>query len=66
MRVPTLNAWDQFVWPLSVAVPQAAMEVEQYSYHRGNAIDLGPVMPVTEFRVTDEGGLPMCGVGPHL
>ena len=30
--------------------------MEQYGYHRGNAIDLGMVMPVAEFRVTDEEG----------
>ena len=33
-----------------------AMEVEQYSYHHGQAVDLGPVMPATQFRVTDEAG----------
>ena len=60
MRVPTLDAWDQFVWPPSVAVPWAAMEVEQYGYHRGHTVDLGPVMPVTQFRVTDEEGTYLC------
>ena len=28
MWVPSLNVWDQFVWLLAVAMPQAAMEVE--------------------------------------
>ena len=36
------------------------MEVEQYSYHHGQAVDLGPVMPVTQFRVTDEVGTYLC------
>ena len=34
MRVPTLNAWDQFIWLPSAAMPRAAMEVEQYGYPR--------------------------------
>ena len=58
--VPTLEAWDQFVWLLSVAVPWAATEVEQYSYCHGNAIHLGPVMPVAQFKVTDEEGTYLC------
>ena len=37
-----------------------ATEVEQYGYYRGNAIDLSPVMPATEFRVTDEEGTYLC------
>ena len=60
VRVPSLNAWDQFVWLPSVAVPWATMEVEQYGYHCGQAIDLGPVMPATQFRVTDEAGTYLC------
>ena len=62
MHVPTLDAWDQFVWLLGVAMPQATMEVEQYSYHRGHTVDLGPVMPATQFRVTDEVGTYLCAV----
>ena len=57
---PTLNAWDQFVWPPIVAIPHSAMQAEQYSYHHGNAIDLGTVMPAVEFRVTDEEGAYLC------
>ena len=57
---PTLNTWDQFVWPPSVAIPRTATQVEQYGYCRGNAIDLGTVMPATEFRVTDEEGTYLC------
>ena len=60
MHVPTLNAWDQFVWLLDAAMLQAAMEVEQYSYHCGHAIDLGPVMLATRFRVTDKVGMYLC------
>ena len=58
--VPTLDAWDQFVWPLSVAMPRAATEVEQYGYRHGNAMDLGAVMLAMEFRVTDEEGAYLC------
>ena len=41
-------------------MPWADMEVEQYSYRHGHAIDLNPVMPVTQFRVTDEEGTYLC------
>ena len=62
VHVPSLDAWDQFVWLLGAAMPQATMEVEQYGYHRGHAIDLSPVMPATQFRVTDEVGTYLCAV----
>ena len=58
--VPMLNAWDQFVWSPSTAMPWATTEVEQYGYHHGNAIDLSPVMLVMEFRVTDKEGTYLC------
>ena len=35
-------------------------EVEQYGYRHGNAVDLGPVMPVMQFRVTDKEGTYLC------
>ena len=60
MHVPSLDAWDQFVWLPGAAMPWAATEVEQYGYHRSQAIDLGPVMPATQFRVTDEAGTYLC------
>ena len=60
VHVPTLDARDQFVWPPSVAMPRAAAEVEQYGYHCRNAMDLGAVMPVTKFRVTNEEGAYLC------
>ena len=59
---PTLNTWDQFVWPPSAAVPRTATQAEQYGYHCGNAIDLSAVMPAMEFRVTDEEGTYLCMV----
>ena len=55
--VPMLDAWDQFVWLPSAAVPWAAREVEQYSYCCRNTVDLSPVM---QFRVTDEEGTYLC------
>ena len=60
VRVPMLNAWDQFVWPPSAAMPQATTEVEQYGYHRSHTVDLGAVMPAMQFRVTDEEGTYLC------
>ena len=60
MCIPSLNAWDQFVWPPGVAMPQATTEVEQYGYRRGHAIDLNPIMPVTQLGVTDEEGTYSC------
>ena len=62
MWVPSLDAWDQFVWLPAAAVPQAATKVEQYGYHHGQAIDLRPILPVTQFRVTDEAGTYLCVV----
>ena len=60
VHTPTLDAWDQFVWLPIAAVPWSARQVEQYGYCRRNAIDLGAVMPVMEFRVTDEEGTYLC------
>ena len=62
VRAPMLDTWDKFVWLPSVAMPRAATKVVQYGYCHGNAIDLGPVMPVTEFRVTDEEGAYLCAM----
>ena len=56
MQGPCLNAWDQFVWLLAVAMPWAPTEAEQYSYHHGQAVDPGSIMLVTQFRVTDKVG----------
>ena len=59
-RIPTLDVWDQFVWPPSAAIPQTTTQVKQYGYHHGNAVNLGAVMPAMEFRVTDEEGTYLC------
>ena len=41
-------------------MPRAATEMEQYGYHCGQAVDLSPIMLVTQFRVTDEAGTYLC------
>ena len=56
VRIPSLDTWDQFVWLLGGVMPQATTEVEQYGYHHSHTIDLSPVMPATQLRVTDEEG----------
>ena len=60
--IPMLDAWNQFVWLPDAAMPCATMEVEQYGYHHGHTIDLGPIMPARQFRVTDEEGSYLCVV----
>ena len=60
VHTPTLDAWDQFVWPPSVAVPRTTTQAEQYGYRQGNAINLSTVMPAMEFRVTNEEGTYLC------
>ena len=62
VHAPTLNTWDQFVWPPSAAIPWTATQVKQYSYCHGNAVDLSAVMPAMEFRVTDEEGTYLCAM----
>ena len=58
--VPSLDTWDQLVWPPVVAVPWALTEAELYDYCHGQVVDLGPVMPVAQFWVMDEGGSYLC------
>ena len=60
MRGPSLDAWDQFVWPPGTSMPRATTEVQKYGYRRGQAVDLSPVMPATQFRVTDKAGTYLC------
>ena len=60
VHVASLDALDQFVWPPAAAMPRAATEVEQYGYHCSQAVDLGPIMPATQFRVTDKVGTYLC------
>ena len=55
-----LNAWDQFVWPPSGAMPWATTEVEQYGYCHGKAMDLSVVMLAMVFRITNEEGAYLC------
>ena len=58
--VPSLDTWDQFVWPPTATIPQALTEAELYGYCHGQAVHLGPVMLVEQFRVSDEGGTYLC------
>ena len=58
--VPSLGAWDQLVWPPTVAILQAITEVELCGYCHGQVVDLSPVMPAAQFRVTDEAGTYLC------
>ena len=58
--VPSMDAWDQFVWPLAAAVPRALTEAEPYGYCCNQAVDLGPVMPVVQLRVMNEAGTYLC------
>ena len=58
--VPSLDAWDQLVWPPAVAILRALTEAELYSYCHGQAVDLRTVMPVAQFRVTHKAGTYLC------
>ena len=60
VRVPSLNAWDQLVWPPTAAIPWALTEAELYGYYCGQVVDLGLVMPVAQFWVMEEGGAYLC------
>ena len=59
---PSLDAWDQFVWPPTTAIPQALTEAEPYGYCHGQVVDLRPVMLAAQFRVTDKVGTFLCMV----
>ena len=58
--VPSLDAWDQFVWLLAAAMLRTLTEAEPYGYCHSQVVDLGPVMLVVQFRVTDEAGTYLC------
>ena len=58
--VPNLDAWDQFVWLPTAAVLQALTEAELYGYCCSQAVDLWPVMPAAQFRVSDKVGTYLC------
>ena len=60
--VPSLDAWDQFVWPPRAAALQALTEAELYGYCHGQAVDLSPMMPVAQFWVMEEEGAYLCVV----
>ena len=60
VHIPSLDAWDQMVWQTAVAIPHAPTEAELYGYCWGQVVDLGPVMPVAQFWVTEEGGAYLC------
>ena len=60
VQVPSLDAWDQLVWPPTVAIPWALTEAELYGYCCGQVVDLGPVMLAAQFRVMDEVGTYLC------
>ena len=60
VHVPTLKAWDQMVWPTTVAIPHVSTEAESYGYCQGQAVDLSPVMPAVQFHVTEEGRTYLC------
>ena len=60
IQVPSLDAWDQLVWLPTVAIPQALTEAELYGYCCGQVVDLGLMMPVAQFWVTDEAGTYLC------
>ena len=50
------------VWPTAVAIPHALTEAELYGYCWGQVVDIGPVMLVAQFWVTEEGGAYLCTV----
>ena len=60
VQVPSIGAWDQLVWPPAAAIPRALTEAELYGYCHGQVVDLGPMMLVAQFRVTDEVGAYLC------
>ena len=60
VRVPTLEAWDQMVWPTTVAISCVLTEAKSLGYCWGQAVDLSPVMPAAQFCITEEGGTYLC------
>ena len=58
--VPTSEAWDKMVWPTMVAIPWVPIKAESYSYCQGQVVDLGPMMPATQFHVTNKRGTYLC------
>ena len=60
--IPTLEAWNQMVWLTMVAILCALTEAESYGYCQDQVVDLGPVMPMAQFQVMEEGGAYLCTV----
>ena len=60
IRVPSLDAWDQLVWPTTASIQHALTEAELYGYCRGQAVDLGTVLPVVQYWITEEEGAYVC------
>ena len=60
IRVPSHRAWDQFMWPPLVATLWALQEPELYGYCHGQVVDMGPVLAVAQFWVTDKVGNYLC------
>ena len=58
--IPTREAWDQMVWPTMATIPCVPTEAESYSYCWGQAVDLSPMMPATQFCVTEKRGTYLC------
>ena len=62
IRIPSLEAWDQMVWPTMVAILCVPTKAESYGYCRGQVVGLGPVMPAAQFHVTEGRGTYLCTV----
>ena len=58
--VPILEAWDQMVCLTTADIPCALTEAEWYGYYQHQAVDLGPMMPVAQFQVTEEVRAHLC------
>ena len=60
VRVPTREAWDQMVWPTTVAIPCVPTKAESNGYCWGQTVDLSSMMPATQLCVTEERGTYLC------
>ena len=58
--IPTIEAWDQMVWPNTVAILCVPTKAKSYGYCWGQSVDLGPVIPAGQFHVTEERGTYLC------
>ena len=58
--IPTLDTWDQMVWPTTASIPCTLTEAELYGYCWAQVVDLGPMMPAAQFWVMEEGGAYLC------